>query len=369
MKNKVVASLCLLVVSCHMTGCAKNEVETIATQTTETQSTQTNSETIIATEKEVVDNSEIEEETEVIIEITEESETITEENFETTENILPEENIENDNVENNKEITLETEQELEEVIEQLEEVKPEVVFTVTKKDGVLYAKSSVNVRTLPSTQGEVISTLSQNNKVTQTGVCDNGWVEILYDNQTAYVSGKYLSTEKYIPPTYTWDDSIVNADNASDYTLSQVSKYFLMVPENIRTKFKENGWVIKVTTGNLGEMIYGEKKSIKAVIVYPQKVIWVDSRKDSATAIIHEMGHFMDDQLFFTSTGKLCNDAWEAEVGTFKANHKTHDNNTNNPTEYFAEFFEVMILNPNIRQKCPMTAAFMDSCIAEMSTF
>lgn len=368
MKNKVMASLCLLAVSCYMTGCAKNEVETITTETIKTQSTQTNSKTIMATEEEVVDNSEIEKETEIVIETTEESETMPEENIETTEDILPEENVENDNVENSEEeTTLETEQEP--VVEQPEEVKPEVVFEVTKKDGVLYAKSSVNVRTLPSKQGEIISTLSQNNEVTQTGVCDNGWVEILYNNQTAYVSGNYLSTEKYVPPTYTWDDSIVNADNASDYTLSQVSKYFLMVPENIRTKFKENGWVIKVTTGNLGEMIYGEKKSIKAVIVYPQKVIWVDSRKGSATAIIHEMGHFMDDQLFFTSMGKLCNDAWEAEVETFKANHKTHDNNTNNPTEYFAEFFEVMILNPSIRQKCPMTAAFMDSCIAEMSTF
>lgn len=69
-------------------------------------------------------------------------------------------------------------------------------YTYTELSETLYAKSSVNVRDLPSTDGKQLGKLSQYDKVTVTGQCnETGWYRISYKNGTGYVSSKYLITE------------------------------------------------------------------------------------------------------------------------------------------------------------------------------
>ena len=69
-------------------------------------------------------------------------------------------------------------------------------FTVTKKSGTMYAKSSVNVRKGPGTSYEKIGSLTTNQKVTITGKASNGWYEIDYNGDNGYVSSSYLSETK-----------------------------------------------------------------------------------------------------------------------------------------------------------------------------
>ena len=69
-------------------------------------------------------------------------------------------------------------------------------YTYTELSETRYAKSSVNVRDLPSTDGKQLGKLSQYDKVTVTGKCnETGWYRISYKNGTGYVSSKYLITE------------------------------------------------------------------------------------------------------------------------------------------------------------------------------
>lgn len=57
---------------------------------------------------------------------------------------------------------------------------------------ILYAKTNVNVRSLPSTNGEKLGTLSTNQEVIGLGEAVDGWQKIRYDNGIAYVSAQYL---------------------------------------------------------------------------------------------------------------------------------------------------------------------------------
>ena len=70
-------------------------------------------------------------------------------------------------------------------------------YTYTDISVTKYAKQSVNVRNLPSTDGEKLGGLSTNNEVVVTGQCnETGWYRIDYNGEVAYVSNNYLVDEK-----------------------------------------------------------------------------------------------------------------------------------------------------------------------------
>ena len=61
----------------------------------------------------------------------------------------------------------------------------------------MYAKSAVNVRDLPSTDGKKIGSLKASQEITVTGKCDQtGWYCFNWNNTTGYVSDKYIVSEK-----------------------------------------------------------------------------------------------------------------------------------------------------------------------------
>ena len=61
----------------------------------------------------------------------------------------------------------------------------------------MYAKSAVNVRDLPSTDGKKIGSLKASQEITVTGKCDQtGWYRFDWNNTTGYVSDKYIVSEK-----------------------------------------------------------------------------------------------------------------------------------------------------------------------------
>ncbi len=85
--------------------------------------------------------------------------------------------------------------------EKEEETEP-LEYTVNsfEEEKTMYATSPVNVRKGPSTSFERIGGLGRGQEVTATGQADTGWYEIEYDENIAYVSGKYLQEEKPAAP-------------------------------------------------------------------------------------------------------------------------------------------------------------------------
>ena len=68
-----------------------------------------------------------------------------------------------------------------------------LTYTFNDMSTTKYAKSTVNVRKLPDTDGEKVGSLFMNQEVTVTGQCnETGWYRIEFDGNTAYVSDSYL---------------------------------------------------------------------------------------------------------------------------------------------------------------------------------
>lgn len=70
-------------------------------------------------------------------------------------------------------------------------------YTYSELNQTMYAKSAVNVRDLPSTNGKKIGSLKASQEITVTGKCDQtGWYRFDWNNTTGYVSDKYIVSEK-----------------------------------------------------------------------------------------------------------------------------------------------------------------------------
>lgn len=70
-------------------------------------------------------------------------------------------------------------------------------YTYSELSQTMYAKSAVNVRDLPSTDGKKIGSLKASQEINITGKCDQtGWYRFELNNTTGYVSDKYIVSEK-----------------------------------------------------------------------------------------------------------------------------------------------------------------------------
>lgn len=73
----------------------------------------------------------------------------------------------------------------------------EAGYTCTEMTQTMYAKSAVNVRDLPGTDGNKIGSLKASEEIAVTGKCDQtGWYRFDLNGTTAYVSDKYIVSEK-----------------------------------------------------------------------------------------------------------------------------------------------------------------------------
>ena len=92
-----------------------------------------------------------------------------------------------------------------------------VPYTYVDMDVVMYAQNTVNVRSLPSTDGEKLGGLNQNDEVRVTGQCnESGWYRISYNGEIGYVSNNYLGTEMVVVATPTPNPTPVPDNSTSN---------------------------------------------------------------------------------------------------------------------------------------------------------
>jgi len=77
-----------------------------------------------------------------------------------------------------------------------------LTYSYTDMDTTMYAQKGVNVRSLPSTDGKKLGSLSTNDEVKVTGQCaETSWYRIEYKGQVGYVSNNYLGNDKVVVQT------------------------------------------------------------------------------------------------------------------------------------------------------------------------
>lgn len=217
MKKRILSVLFLIsLCSFMLAGCASSA------PTSEPE----NTETTIAVEPETTPTPEVEPET---TEETKETEAVETETVETTET--------------------ETEIQTEEA-----ETEESSTYTFTDMDAIKYAKSSVNVRSLPDTSGDKLGGLSTNDEVHITGQCnETGWFRFEYNGSVAYVSNSYLVDEKVAveqaPAQNASNEGDQSSGNNCPYTLWEVTdngnsmSWYVIQPDpnwNVHAPISEN---------------------------------------------------------------------------------------------------------------------------------
>ena len=93
-------------------------------------------------------------------------------------------------------------------------------YTYSELSQTMYAKSAVNIRDLPSTDGKKIGSLKASQEIAVTGKCDQtGWYRFDLNGTTGYVSDKYIVSEK--PAVNTVASTGSNSTAANSTTTTQ----------------------------------------------------------------------------------------------------------------------------------------------------
>lgn len=123
-------------------------------------------------------------------------------------------------------------------------------YTYSELNQTMYAKSAVNVRDLPSTDGKKIGSLKASQEITVTGKCDQtGWYRFDWNNTTGYVSDKYIVSEKPAVNTATTGNSNTAGNQHASNTVDDT---FGITEEQIENFMKTHGdgATGNTTTGN-----------------------------------------------------------------------------------------------------------------------
>lgn len=78
-------------------------------------------------------------------------------------------------------------------IPEVEIVQTESGVNIEKKEGIYTTTADINMRADCSTDASVVTTIASGTQVTSTGVSDNGWIEIYYNETTGYISADYAT--------------------------------------------------------------------------------------------------------------------------------------------------------------------------------
>lgn len=130
-------------------------------------------------------------------------------------------------------------------------------YTYSELSQTMYAKSAVNVRDLPSTDGKKIGSLKASQEITVTGKCDQtGWYRFELNNTTGYVSDKYIVSEKPAVNTVAANNTTAGNSNTAgnQYASNTVDDTFGITEEQIENFMKTHG---DGGTGNTGNTIVG----------------------------------------------------------------------------------------------------------------
>lgn len=111
-----------------------------------------------------------------------------------------------------------------------------LTYSFTDMDATMYAQQTVNVRSLPNTDGEKLGSLSTNDEVKVTGQCvETGWYRFELDGTVAYASNSYLGNDKVVeqpkaeaPAQATVDNSVFPYELYKVYDDGGLNVYYFM---------------------------------------------------------------------------------------------------------------------------------------------
>lgn len=175
--------------------------------------------------------------------------------------------------------------------------------------------------------------------------------------------------------TETLEDIIICEDQKvplSGETLSAdesnlvLTQMLAKVPQPLLNMFYEDNWGFALTNEDLNQKFFqGKYDYVSAVTDSQAKTIWLVQNEEAIRkAAIHEMGHYLDIKLGRPNKQKDFNEIWREERTKFVVVDGSPNQAKQSCSEYFAESFQQMLLNPDILlQNTPRTYQYMQNLL------
>lgn len=177
------------------------------------------------------------------------------------------------------------------------------------------------------------------------------FVLIKESGRYAYISRRALSMDADYDRLYgpkkacsSAEPVLVVEGNLYEDAVPLLLQAYGMIPEKIRTAFERDGFRIKMTEWDVTQEAYEPYGGywrigrVKAVTDYERKMIYVND--EWPNAIIHEMGHYVNDSLGMYSSILENQELFRREACKISLYAQSNDR------EYFAESFRLYITEP-----------------------
>lgn len=156
--------------------------------------------------------------------------------------------------------------------------------------------------------------------------------------------------------------SFVNViGDVPEYRYDAMVENYMLVPEIVRESFQLDGWTLSITTENLEDTWFRgwNVGSIASGIDSDLKEIRVESTKNGTSAVVHEMGHYVDWKLGTISSTFEWQNIWKHET--------VSKYGSTSSLEGFAEAFEQLYSNEeSFKKNYPSSYEFIKSHIGEV---
>ncbi len=137
-------------------------------------------------------------------------------------------------------------------------------YEIVNFDGVMFAVSSVNVRSEPDADSERIGHLDEGEKVKVTGIVSNGWIRIEFKNGEYFVNGRYLTDIFEEEVTTEATNTEISTSTTATTTITTEST------SSTTTEYESDEEIIE---DELDNVVVGSN-SYKAMNYSNQKAIW-----------------------------------------------------------------------------------------------
>ena len=230
-------------------------------------------------------------------------------------------------------------------------------------DKVQYSSTSLNLRSGPGTEFEKVTSVELNDELIVTGEVDNGWVRVLYNDAEYFCSSKYLMDEKKeIKSASPYDNFVTGEPGSSQDVINSANAYWnSTVPNWLKQKFVEDGWHITISATPLMNR-FGYSMSVAGLTNWDTNVIYIDNRiSPIKRAILHELGHYIDECYGFPSQTSEFAEIYNAEKYNFVDCTAVGDGHEQSSTvEYFASVFHNAIINgTNCQAQAPRSYEYV----------
>ena len=161
-----------------------------------------------------------------------------------------------------------------------------LTYTYTDMDTTMYAQQTVNVRSMPNSDGEKLGTLDTNDEVKVTGQCaETSWYRIEYSGGVAYVSDSYLGNDKIVVE----QPKAEQTQNVTLNTYAEARAYAISLGYPIGQAVDNgNGTAYCYNIGHPNSPLYGEDSALHSADV--------DSARDCAEMFFTHLSYFYHDE-------------------------------------------------------------------------